>query len=171
MPDIVQFDPEALKKRVAETIQVSFGMLIPAEQFNAMVEKEVKAFFEQETTEWIVAEKASVSWDRNGSAQLKTTLTPFRRLVWEKVQELCKAKLNEHLSSDQFKAYLSTSYSYSTDTQGRGVNTPSSLEIELGKYFEAVMPAMSQKMAEAFFRGMFAGAAEQAKSLLAKQLQ
>jgi hypothetical protein len=46
LSEITQFDPKVLQKRVAETVQTQFGMLIPDDQFEKMVATHVKEFFE-----------------------------------------------------------------------------------------------------------------------------
>lgn len=159
MPDaIAPFDPDALKKRVSETIQASFGALIPEATWQAMVEKEVKAFFEDPGAEWVVTQ-INGSYQRDALHTLQTRMTPFRRLVWEKVQGLCKAKIEELLTDGTLRGYVNN-YSY----DGKPV------EVQLSEFLEKKLSELAPKMAETFFRGAFGVAVEQAKQEIRNEI-
>ena len=156
MPDttIAPFDPDALKKRVSETIQASFGALIPESTWQAMVDKEVKAFFEEPGAEWIVEKRGDGRWNSTDTiTTLQSKMTPFRRMVWEKVQELCKAKIESLLNGDTLRGYVDN---YS-GPDGR------TTKVELSDYLEKKLVEIAPAMAVTFFRGAFGAAVEQAK--------
>lgn len=155
MPDaITPFDPDALKKRVSETIQASFGALIPEATWQAMVDKEVKAFFEEPGVEWVVAEKHSGGYgSQNTTYTLQSKMTPFRRMVWVRVSELCKAKIDNLLTGDTLRSHVNNYSGHS----GRDA------EVELSDYLEKKLNEIAPAMAVTFFRGAFGAAVEQAK--------
>lgn len=156
---IAPFDPDALKKRVSETIQASFGALIPEATWQAMVDKEVKAFFEDPGAEWTIT-TINASYQRDALAILQSKMTPFRRMVWEKVQELCKAKIEALLNGDTLRGYVDN---YS-GPDGR------TTIVELSNYMEAKLVEIAPKMAVTFFRGAFGAAVEQAKNEIRNEI-
>lgn len=105
MSDMVQFDASALKKRVSETIQSNFGMLIPQEQFSKMVDEAINEFFtspsitEMREIEYIVNPEES-SWQQRRGTKLRLgcAIPPFKYMVWCEVHKIAKQELNACLS-------------------------------------------------------------------------
>ncbi len=157
--DIAPFDPDALKKRVSETIQASFGALIPEATWQAMVDKEVKAFFEEPGAEWVVAQ-INGSYQRDALHTLQSKMTPFRRMVWEKVQGLCSAKIEAVLNNDTLRGYVDNW----SGPDGRTV------KIELSDFLEAKLNEIAPKMATAYFRAAFGASVEQAKQQIRDEI-
>lgn len=101
--DVVN-NAQAFKERVAESVRASFGMLIPEEDWQAMVDKEVKAFFEDTETHIELMEKHN-GYVGYGSATKKVLvadgLTPFRVLIWEQLHRLVKPKITEYFDTHE----------------------------------------------------------------------
>ena len=101
--DVVN-NAQAFKERVAESVRASFGMLIPEEDWQAMVDKEVKAFFEDTKTHFELIDKHN-GYVGYGSASKKVLvaegLTPFRVLVWEQLHKLVKPKITEYFNTHE----------------------------------------------------------------------
>lgn len=155
---VVEFDPNALKARVAETVQVAFGKLIPEDQWVQMVDKEVKAFFELEVE--LNYKEKTVYRSRGEDAErweIRATMTPFRLMVWEQLQDLIGKKLRQQLESPGF----STDYVW--DGQDK--------EYQLGDVLLAKLEEMGPKMASLLFQDMFARMAESMKNIAVTALQ
>lgn len=106
--NIETFDPNALKKRVQETIQASFGMMIPPEQFAKMVEEAVKEYFESpqlmelKETEYIINPDAQ-SWNQRTGTKLRPAfmVSPFKYMVWVEVHKIARATLDQYLKNKE----------------------------------------------------------------------
>jgi len=158
----VIFDQDALKKRVSESVSSSFGMLIPAEQWQAMIDREVKAFFDTEIkyefTKAVSDNRSSWSSGPDVYA-LRMGITPFRQMVWAKVQALCVAQIETILSSEKFMGCI-------TEAWGSG-----SYEIQLNEVMEKKLLELAPKMAAEFFRTGFASALGSIKETIKQEIR
>lgn len=163
MTAITQFDPVALQKRVSESVQSQFGMLIPQDAFDAMVAKEVRAYFEDEK-EFIVREEAKNEQSYyHGPRVVRTyaSMTPFRRQVWTAIDELMGKMLSEKLNSDGLKAHVMQVWN----------DNDVAVEVELSDRLERMLEKMVPKMAAEMFKGMFAEAVMRAKSEVLSEIR
>lgn len=102
MNDMIQFDPSALKKRVSETIQTNFGMLIPEEQFSKMVDSAIQEFFtdpsitELREVEYVINPQAN-SWEQRKGTKLRLgcAIPPFKYMVWCEVHKIAASILDQ----------------------------------------------------------------------------
>lgn len=107
MNDITNFDPKALQKRVVDTIQTNFGMLIPTEKFEEMVNAAVMEFFENPAiTEFkeldYVLNPSADSWNQKKGTKLRFSVAvpPFKFMVWQEVHKLVAAELNAYFARE-----------------------------------------------------------------------
>lgn len=156
---LIQFEPDALKKRIAESVQVSFGMLIPESEWQKMVDKEVKAFFEEEGQFiWQRQEELKNSSYYGQSRYyetLKFGMTPFRQQVWECVNKLVKQQLETALNVESLRTM---------------VHWGNEQDKELSIYLESKLAELAPKMAASMFRTLFASAVEQVKNDIRNEL-
>ncbi len=145
----IVFDQAALKQRITDSVQASFGMLIPAEQFKAMVDKEVKAYFEEDIG--FRVESVASGWGRDSHHDLVARMTSFRRAVFDAVSAQVKVLLEKELNGDRFRAIVAGQY-------GGGEAA------ELSTMLTAKLDDIAPKMASTMFRDLFAGAVCQAKA-------
>jgi hypothetical protein len=101
--DVIAFDQSAFRKRVADHINDTFAALIPPEQFQAMVDAQVKEFFETPRA-FDVRDVQSWDTDRWGNRQnivtrkqLSAPITPFQQMVWSVLHEIVGSKLAEYM--------------------------------------------------------------------------
>lgn len=149
----VVFDPAALKRRVSESVTATFGMLIPQSEWDTLVEREVKAFFEEVNDPWVIIEQRG-SWNTSETQKVQSKLTPFRVLVWKHLGDLCLAKVQECLSTDKFLAIVNREY-----TSGGEVQKDAMISDFLLRKLDEIAPAMAASM----FRSMFVAAVQTAK--------
>lgn len=90
--DLQAIDVSDFKKRVQDHVVNTFGSLIPPQQFEALVNAEIKAFFEQ-TVSFEVSRVHS-EWGRNIDS-FKTAMTPFRAVVWAKTQQMAQEAMRD----------------------------------------------------------------------------
>lgn len=89
MSEVEKFDPSKLMDGVKDRIKATFISLIPDDQWEIMVKKEIDKFFELRDTN-----NYSNSQDRWKS--------DFGNLVRNEVHEYCKNKLAEYLKQPEF---------------------------------------------------------------------
>lgn len=107
---------QAFQDRVKETVRATFGMMIPEDQWDAMIAKEVKAFFEDTESNFTVSEvKNNTSFGYGTPDRLvlnATGLTPFRVMVWAEIRNIMSrglgARVKEHLELETWVSYSST---------------------------------------------------------------
>ncbi len=83
------FSFDDLKKKIAEDTQSRFGALIPPEVFEGLVEKAVREFFETDTSTYDVVSAY------HSSEKIKSVLSPFKLMVWQKVQSIVRPALEK----------------------------------------------------------------------------
>lgn len=142
------FDADALKRRVAESVAASFGMLVPQQQWDALVEREVKAFFEEPVT-WNLAEER-IYYGQAGVSVLKVATTPFRLLVWQQVAKLAREEISKVLDSGKLRTWAA--------------DGTSGAEQKLGELLEKKLEQLAPLMVAAFFRQEMALVADSVKN-------
>lgn len=88
--EIQKFDPTKLMEGIKDRIKAEFASLIPDEQWNQMVKKEVDDFFN--TTEQ----------DRSYQSSIMNHKTRFDFLIKEMLSQYCTDKFKEYLNSEKF---------------------------------------------------------------------
>ena len=158
MGEVTQFDPNALKKRVAETVQSTFGMLIPEDKWNSMVEQEVVAFFEtEENLVWQRREEhTNDPWCKKYYHELIYSMTPFRLMVWQALKEQITERFKKVIDDDKFRSYVT----FSQDGE----------ETEITAWMEKKLEEIAPKMAAAMFKNVFAAAVDQAKNEIKQEM-
>lgn len=99
MTQVQEFDPHAFKNRVKAHITNSFGSLLPEAQFTAMIEAEIKEFFET-PRELIFEELNRSGWSQGEKIAIKSALTPFQQMVWRELTKLVSARLDKYMKDD-----------------------------------------------------------------------
>ena len=104
--DVIQFNMDDLKKRVTASVVAGFGMLIPEAAFNEMVNKEIKAFFEDTSAQIAFEQIRTGSYNNDTREQVKLFCTPFRLMVWKEMHKIIEKKIKEVFDSPEFKAQM-----------------------------------------------------------------
>ena len=111
MSEIAKFDQANLMQNVRDRIKATFVGLIPDEEWDALVRKEVDAFLNEKAnlTFHAYQEKKS-GWyaQPENPAQIKSVdLSPFRAIVWEECASRLQKALGEALRDSLFVDYYS----------------------------------------------------------------
>lgn len=99
-------DMSALKEKAQSHIVGTFGMLIPDEQLQNMINAAIKEFFE--IPRELEYETVRTNWRDDPTVRLKTKITPFQQMVWEIVKPLAKERLDKHLNEENGAKALDT---------------------------------------------------------------
>lgn len=102
MPEeIEKFDPSTLMQGVKDRIKATFVSLIPDDQWDAMMQKEINAFFEpqQFSRKW---KDEYDGWKHKYTLESDGTESPFRALIWDKCFEKCMEKIDQIITKDWF---------------------------------------------------------------------
>ncbi|MGL4712440.1 MAG: hypothetical protein ACRCWP_07735 [Shewanella sp.] len=90
-----------VQAKISEQVKVSMFNLIPDEKVQELVESEISAYFESGTADFFaIKEKASYESHEKQSIQAK--VSPFRLLVWEQLNSVLSAKIQEVFDSPEF---------------------------------------------------------------------
>jgi hypothetical protein len=102
MSALANIDQNAFRQRVEDHITNTFGTLIPNDQFAALVDAQVKSFFETKETIRVreyETTKPGGHWNDKITLQSLTwDFTPFQQLVHATLNELVKKRLAEHMA-------------------------------------------------------------------------
>ncbi len=173
--EVAVFDPEKLKKDLQARVRNQFLEVIPDEQWDAMIEKEIKGFFENES-DLTIEEQEREKTNEYGHGygykstfdRLKVKGTAFRALVYDALVPLVKERLGKALSEDQFKIHFQTGWKEWIDSQG--LSQPNQVtEVEyLGLFMKEQLEKMVPAMVTQMFQGIFAGAAHAVSDAIMK---
>jgi hypothetical protein len=96
----ITIDSAGFREKMRERILAAYVDLIPAEQFDAMLKAEVKAFFETESMLTVKQTQVTVdnptyktdTWSSNRTVDVPalvfgSKMTPFRQLVWSAIHQ------------------------------------------------------------------------------------
>lgn len=156
----VQFDIKAVQERIVDTVRGTFGMLIPEDKWNEMVQREIEAYYTEEAFMlWHEEDVKDTNSNWSGATkkvnQLKIRMTPFRQLVWSELHLQNTKQLQEYFAGPNFKAIVA----YGDYEQAQ-------LSDMLSKKLDELVP----KMAAAMFSNMFAQAVQGATQQLKQEL-
>jgi len=89
--EITKFDPDQIMKNVSERIKDTFASLIPDDQWEKMVKKEIDSFF------------VEIQGDRWQNAQHHKNWSKFQLVVWDELEKFSRHKIKEAI--DKCKSY------------------------------------------------------------------
>jgi hypothetical protein len=105
--ELLKFDPSTLMQGVKDRVKSTFVSLIPDEQWDNLVKKEVDAFFTESDA------PKDYNYSKGGYAyEVKTVPSPFRAMVWE----MCQNQTNRVL-----REYLQERFQQQYDQQGKPI--------------------------------------------------
>jgi hypothetical protein len=79
MPENELIKMDEVKEKINEQVKVSFFNLIPDDAFKKLVEQELNAFFETETT--MTIEHNEGGYNSRETWAWRTKMTPFRQMI------------------------------------------------------------------------------------------
>lgn len=103
--NIEKFDPSKFTESVKNRIKETFVGMIPEDEWQGLVEKEVKAFFDQPVKMEITKESAPPvggAWYGSNYFVATSEQTPFRAIVWEYCKEMTYETLKERINKEFF---------------------------------------------------------------------
>lgn len=108
------FSGDAFRRRVADHITQTFGSLLPEDQFRALVDAQVKFFFDTPReftfkTEDIIDKSRGYNDKIGTRLLLNTKITPFQQMVWELVKEHVSERLKQYFAdggNSEIEKYL-----------------------------------------------------------------
>lgn len=144
---------QAFKERVAESVRASFGMMIPEEDWRCLVDKEVKAFFEEPSKSYAIVEKytgkpGGFSYDSSVKyLDLEAPgLTPFRVMVWNCLHDLVKPVIHKYFQEHE---------DWKTSKEATTGQT------QLSKMLSKKLDDMAPLLVKAMFAGILEGCKDQ----------
>lgn len=164
------YTPDDLKRRISDSVRATVGMLFPEEQWDVMIEKEIKAYFEDvaEAFEIVsVVEKqngySGYSSTENVRHKLARKVTPFRAQVWRAISEQLNNKIDAFFQSDAWKVVINQMW----DNDTQSLETKAQLSAELDKKLEGLAP----KLVGELFRAVFANGVQLCRNSLLDELR
>lgn len=145
--------PKDFNERVTNKVRDVFMDLIPNEQLDSLVQKEIKAFFEESNQQYTIVESSSYS----STKKIDSSVTPFRMLVWTEVGRLVGPKLQEIFGSDQWKTEV--------------IHTDTGQDVALSELLDKKLDDMVTRMAKTMFTNMFEQAVGAAKYELTQDIK
>jgi hypothetical protein len=101
MENLEKFNPQNLMDSVREKIKMSFVGLIPDEEWDKLVKREIDAFFEPQTVKYSKKVEA-YGYSTGTTLTAEASESPFRRLVWEHCNDLTVKILKEVITKEYF---------------------------------------------------------------------
>lgn len=106
LANLNQFNMQDLQKRISESVQATFGMLMPEDAFKAMTEKAVHDYFHKEQTFGLreVTHPDDIGkqpWQQNKITVLNNRLTMFELQVYKVLTPLVEAELTKWLKENE----------------------------------------------------------------------
>lgn len=142
------YNKDDFQERVTDSVRSNIGMLIPEEEFDNLVQKEIKAFFEEEL-EHTTVDKKVTGYNRKDKIIQSVKITPFRKMVWDEVERQLKSKLK-----DSFKE---SKVANAVDKFWGDKNMDS---FQWDEYVENLTKEIAPKMAEKMFERIVAEAVD-----------
>lgn len=143
---------QEFQDNLSKKIKDQFFDMLPEEKFKELIEKEMSAFFEDTADFEIKHERNSGFGYSEGSSKIISKVSPFRLIIWECLNELCRERLREFLDSDELR--VGVGY----DSEGR------THTFELSELLDKKLEQMAMSMAKNMFRDMFGQAVQAAKN-------
>jgi hypothetical protein len=158
MAEITKFDGKDLEKRVTDTIQATFGMLIPDDVWESKVQAEILAFFEEDIEfSWSECYKKEGYSSSSKVQVLSTKITPFRQMEWAILQQMAEKRLNEAMCDPDFNVVSS----WDSGT----------IKYSISEMLNTKLDELAPKMAKELFRDMFGSAVVSVKQAVVNDLK
>lgn len=141
---VAQFDPKKIQEKVASNVKAMMFDMLPEEQFQAMVEKEWRAFFEEPQQQFDVTSYSSGGYLAPQKHKVACAVTPFRAMVWGAIVEELLPMLKKTMESEDWKVQM-------TDVWD---GKESEMQVAVNENMEARFEKMAVKMAASMFREM-----------------
>lgn len=93
--DVKKFDPASIMQNVKDRIRDTFAGMIPDDQWEIMVQKEVDAFFQPRQT--------TISRRTEQVLNIIQETSPFRDIVWEYCANMAVKILKDNISEEVFQ--------------------------------------------------------------------
>jgi len=161
-----QFDPDAMKKRIAESVKNQFADLIPKKVWDEMINKEFQAFFEDAEVKIIPfdAENPKKRYYSNTKIWGSTApMSPFRQMVWEAMAKILRDKIYGAFSRETFRNTIG----WNPNDIIEGKDAQETLSDTLTELLRELAPEMMVAM----MRGMFAGVVAKSAETIRQELQ
>lgn len=146
------FDQAALKKRISETVQSTFGSLIPDAAFEQMVKNEITAFFEAKSVNVEVKKNQDYYGRTAYNTEVKEQITPFAQMVRAAFNEKVLKEVTDAMCGEEF-----SQQGYIRD----GMSTPSS-------FAQRVLSELTPQIAGLLFGGVVDNLIQKMRSELSR---
>ena len=150
---MTNFDPKAIQEKVGNMVKGTMIDLLPDEQFQALVEKEWKAFFEEPTKKVTISRYNGRFHGNDTLYDVQTSVSPFRNMVWSAMIEEIQPMMTKLLEGDDWKCSI----------QRLWVDNKEELEIATSDAMQAKFEKHANTMATNMFGDMMAMAVEKMK--------
>lgn len=145
---------QEFQDNLSKKIKDQFFDMLPEEKFKELIEKEMSFFFDGAADFEIKSERHSGFGYAEGSTKIVSKVTPFRLIIWECLNELCRERLQEFLHSDNLKVVVGYDEHGAQQTH------------ELSELLDKKLEDMAATMAKNMFSNMFGAAVQQSKQEL-----
>lgn len=167
--EVEVFDPQRLKKELQARVRDQFMQVIPDEQWDAMIEAEIKAFFTAETPFSITEHERDAGGDSWGSRRIEKYIallaegSIFRQLVFQALTPLVRKRIEAVINDEKFCAESLSGFDGTTGLEmDDGVT-------KLSDWYRELLTELAPKMAEAMFASVFTKTAQNTRNLLLAQ--
>ena len=150
---MTQFDPKAIQEKVGGMVKGTMIGLLPDAQFQALVEKEWKAFFEEPQEKVKIQEWNSGSFNGPKEYSVTAGVTPFRAMVWGAMIPEMQRRLQELMQTDDWRM----------DVTRQWIDNKEEVHADLSEAMEKRFQAMAMEMVGGMFRNMMVHSAEAVK--------
>lgn len=153
--EMTAFDPKAIQEEVASKVRGTVLDLLPDSQFQALVEKEWKAFFD-EPSEKINITSHSGGFGSDQRYVVTASVSPFRNMVWGSMIQQFTPMMAKLTESEEWKCNIQRQWN----------DNKEELVVTTGELMQAKFEAHANSMAANMFGNMMAMAVEQMKQEL-----
>mgnify|MGYP000929373412 CR=1 FL=1 len=151
---------QGIKQKIVESVRTTFFNLLPEEEFNKLVLKEVKAFFEATIEEFTIKEISNPGYyspPRNDRVKLITPISPFRAIVWAECKALVDDKIGNYFNEEGFSVMMSWE-----NNQQKAILSPA---------LEEMLRSQANELATKFFSSMFAQAFSTVSPIITEEVK
>jgi len=174
MPDdkkeVTPFDPNRLKEALQERVRQQFLEVIPEDQWDAMIQKEIEAFFVDSHYVKITEEEKKQPGYYNSHKTYTArhiNMTPFRSMVYEELWKLVSKRLQDALTEEKFFATVMPDTLSTQDVTGSNdLNVIMGGEVKMDEFFKSIMESMAPIIVREMFSSFFAQTADQVRQML-----
>lgn len=143
--------------------------MIPDEKINLLIEQEINAFFTEENTSFVYSDGVQ-SYGRNERETLTAKISPFRALVWRECSVYAQKMLKDFFENSESPFFATAVHEWMAPLNGGPGGAAVNVGGVLSEAMEERLQQQALAMAASMFRGIFAGAAEVARSSISRDL-